>query len=254
MSMKLSKRKRPLREDKPFTALPKIADKVFDDKTVAVLVRFLNAGTIKSVDYPIAMGKEAVVFRCTGPNGFVATKVYRYETTAFRSFRNYIEGDPRFSGVSKQLRPMIREWARKEYANLKICERGGVLAPKPLAHKENVVIMEFLGEKGIPYPKLIHAEVTDPEKLVDEVVENMRKMHRAGLVHADLSAYNIMLCRRKPYFIDISQSVLLSHPMAGRFLERDTENVLKFFEKLGVKRDKDQALEFIKEKVKEKTE
>lgn len=247
--MKLSKKKRPSREEKPFKALPKIAEKVFDDKTVEVLVHLLNKGTIKSVDYPIAMGKEAVVFRCTAPRapgGFVAAKVYRYETTAFRSFRRYMEGDARFTGMRNQLRPMIREWARKEYANLRVCEAAGVLAPKPIAQRENVVIMQFLGEGGVPCAKLVDVVVADPAGTLDAVLDSMKKMYKAGLVHADLSAYNIIVYKDKPYFIDVSQSVLLNHPLAREFLERDVENILKFFGKLGAKKEKEEVLEWIR--------
>ncbi len=246
MALRLGKRKRPPREEKPLRELPKIAERVFDDKTVSVLIRFLDSGVLKSVDYPIAMGKEAVVFRCTGPKGFVAAKVYRYETTAFRSFRKYIEGDERFSGIRNQLRPLVRAWARKEFSNLQLCHSAGVLVPKPIAQRENVVLMEFLGEAGLPYAKLVEVVVEEPERMLEAILDNVKKMYEAGLVHADLSAYNIIVFQGKPYFIDVSQSVLLAHPLAQEFLERDVENVLGFFEKLGAKRNKEKVLEWIK--------
>jgi len=246
MALRLSKRKRPAREEKPLRALPKIAERVFDDKTIEVLLHFLNQGVIKSVDYPVAMGKEAVVFRCTGPKGFLAAKVYKYETTAFKSFRKYIEGDERFSGVRTQLRPLVRAWARKEYSNLRLCRAAGVPVPEPVAQRENVVVMEFLGEAGLPFAKLVEAVVEKPGEMLEAVLDGVKKMYEAGLVHADLSPFNVIVFRGKPYFIDVSQSVLLSHPMAQAFLERDVENILKYFEKLGVKRDKERTLEWIR--------
>ena len=57
--------KRPRREDKPIKEITKIASKVFDNKTVSVLVDFLNKGAFDSLDYPIASGKEAMVFRAS---------------------------------------------------------------------------------------------------------------------------------------------------------------------------------------------
>jgi RIO kinase 1 len=57
---------------------------------------------------------------------------------------------------------------------------------------------------------------------------------RAHLVHGDLSPYNIVVWDRKPYIIDVSQAVLVSHPDAARLLEADFRNVAAFFELKGV--------------------
>ncbi len=57
---------------------------------------------------------------------------------------------------------------------------------------------------------------------------------KAELVHADLSEYNIMIWKGKPIIFDISQAVLVKHPMADTFLRRDLENLNNYFRKLGV--------------------
>jgi RIO kinase 1 len=56
---------------------------------------------------------------------------------------------------------------------------------------------------------------------------------KAGLVHADLSEYNI-LWLGKPVYIDVSQSVLISHENAKKYLFRDIQNITNYFTKLGV--------------------
>ncbi len=63
------------------------------------------------------------------------------------------------------------------------------------------------------------------------VLAAMEKLvSRAHLVHGDLSPYNIVVWDRKPFVIDVSQAVLVSHPDAARLLENDFRNVAAFFE------------------------
>jgi RIO kinase 1 len=251
--MRLWKRKLPSREEKPYREVSKIAGKVFDDKTVEVLVHLMNTNVISSLDYPIAAGKESVVFRATradkktGGKEFRAVKVFKYETSAFRKMLPYIEGDPRFLKVQHKRRPLVAMWARKEYANLRLCEQAKVPAPKPLALKENVVVMEFLGEGGVPCSLLKDIVLENPEEALDVIVEGMRRMYSFNLVHADVSPFNIITCDEKPFFIDFGQGVLKEHPKAEEFLQRDVETILKYFERTyGIKRDAEKTLEQVK--------
>lgn len=247
MALRLEKRKRPPREEKQVKDALMIAGRVLDDPTVYALLKLIRSKAIKSLDYPLAHGKESAVFRGTRPDGsFAAVKVYKYETTSFHTMDRYIEGDPRFAKARHALRPLIRQWAQKEFANLQACERAGVRAPRPFACRENVVVMEFLGEGGIPYAKLQDVILEDPEKTLKEILEDMRKLNRAGLVHADLSPYNIVYAGDLPYIIDVSQAVLLQHPRSQEFLEHDVRTILKYFAKLGVKRDFEETLAWVK--------
>ena len=237
----VSKRKRPPREEKQFkAAFGKISGKVFDDKTIDVLLGLINKKVISSLDYPIAQGKEAMVFRATvrdaatGQAEFRAVKIFKYETSSFfKSMQNYVEGDPRFR-IPSTHRAMVQLWARKEYANLKKCFEAGVSVPEPLIQRENVVVMQFLGEEGIPCTLLEKSEVEDASALWKKVLQSLEKAYCAGLVHADLSSFNIIMCGNEPFFIDWGQSVLLEHPQAQWFLEKDVQNLVKFFNKLGV--------------------
>lgn len=216
---------------------------VLDEKTALILVRFLNAKVLKSVDYPISTGKEAVVFRATAPDGRnLAVKVYKYETTSFRHMERYIEGDPRFANVKKQLRPLIREWAAKEFANLHKAASAGVRVPQPVAHRENVVLMNFEGEGGLPYPLLKDVELENPAKTFKAIVAEAKKLYEVGLVHGDLSEYNVLIdTDGKPIIIDVGQAVMLAHPYAGDFLRKDCHNIAHYFAGLGVKTTAEQV-------------
>ncbi len=195
----------------------------------------MEKGFIEMVDFPISTGKEANVFRATTPAGeYVALKVYKKETTHFHKKLEYIVGDPRFEKIKKRTWEIVKAFAKKEFKNLEICERHNVNAPQPYFVRENVVLMEFLGEDGLPYPKLAESAVT--KKDLDNILEDIFKMLEGNLIHSDLSEFNI-LKGKEPYLIDFGQGVVIQHPHAKRFLKRDIWNIMNFFSKRGIKRD-----------------
>ena len=219
---------------------------VFDTKTLLRLGRLISNNFIKQVDFPISTGKEANVFRATTSEGsFLAVKIYRVETANFINRAPYLDGDPRFNDIKKNERNMVSLFARKEFKNLQICEAAKVHAPTPVYLLDNVVVMDFLGEGGLPYPTM---NLVGPrgEKDLDSLLADIRKMYKAGLVHADISEYNVLMAAEVPYLIDFGQGVVLGHPKAMEFLERDVRNILHYFAKFGFKRDLQKTLAWIK--------
>ena len=247
MARRLEKRKRPTREDKPLNAVTKITHHVFDNKTIEVIVHLKNNKVITGIDYPIAEGKEANVFKARSSNGDVAVKVFKYETSTFlqRSMLKYIQGDPRFTSLKQTHRSLVKLWARKEFSNLKACEDAGVSAPKPIKQRENVIVMQFLGEGGISYTLLKDYpfdNFDNVQQIYEKIVENMEKFWRHGFVHEDLNEFNILVNNNEMWFIDFAQSVRKEHPLATYFLEKDCENIAKFFAKKGVETSKEEVL------------
>jgi len=241
----MAKRKKPPKDEHQIKERFKIESDVFDKNTLLILYGLIKKGIIQTVDYPISTGKEANVFRGTTPDGsFVAIKIYKIETKPFYRREEYLEGDPRFKKIRHSDKAITEAFARKEFKNLEICEKAGVHAPKPHYMKKNVLIIDFLGEKGLPYPTM---DMVGPrsEKDLKHILDDIRNMYRAGLVHADISEYNIMLGKR-PFLIDFGQGVIIRHPNAEKFLERDVKNILKYFSKAGFKKDLKKVLEWIK--------
>ena len=71
---------------------------------------------------------------------------------------------------------------------------------------------------------------------------------KANLVHADLSAFNVLIYRNKPYIIDLGQGVLSKHPRAFDFLRRDINNIVKHFLKYGINEDESRIYKEITKK------
>ncbi|VVC03730.1 RIO-type serine/threonine-protein kinase Rio1 [Candidatus Bilamarchaeum dharawalense] len=244
MARRVSKRKKPLKEDYQLKERFKIESEVFDKNTLLDLYKLIKKEILKTVDYPISTGKEANVFRATTPDGtYVAVKIYKTETAPFFRKEEYLEADPRFSNIKDK--DVVKAFARKEYKNLEMCESAGVHSPKPYYIINRVLVMGFLGEGDLPYPTLNMVGPLHGEADLDSLLEDIRKMYRAGLVHADLSEYNIML-GPQPFIIDFGQGVITRHPNAEKFLERDVAIILKYFAKFGIKRDLEKTLSWIR--------
>ncbi len=218
---------------------------VFDKSTLMSLWKLMDKGIIELIDFPISTGKEGNVFRGKNRDGFVAVKIYRINTITFRNISKYLQYDG-LVNVKKNRRSVIYAWSNKEFANLSRLHEAGVRVPEPIAIDGNVIVMEYIGTEEMPAPLLKDAEIEEPETVFDDVVKNMSLMYKkAGLVHADLSEYNI-LYQKEVVIIDVGQTIKAKNPMAYKFLERDAYNVAKFFGKF-FEVDKDKILKQILE-------
>ncbi len=87
--------------------------------------------------------------------------------------------------------------------------------------------MEFIGSDGKPYPVLAERAFGSDYR---KVVTLAKRLYRqAGLVHADLSEYNIFRGKTELVLFDFASAVDISHPQAQDFLIRDLNNVNRFF-------------------------
>lgn len=239
-------KKKPAKEDYQLKERFKIESEVFDRKTLLILSKMMRKGILQTLDYPISTGKEANVFRATTPEeNFVAVKIYKMETAHFFRKEEYLEGDPRFERIKKSNEDIVRAFARKEFKNLEICKKAKVNAPEPLYILGHVLVMGFLGEGELPYPTMEALGPLHGKKDLESVLEDIKRMYKAGLVHADISEYNILM-GDIPYLIDFGQGVVLRHPNAEKFLERDVKNVVNYFSKKGIEKDLKKVLEWIR--------
>ena len=224
----------------------KVEQSVFDDATFGALYKLVADGHIEAFGGPISTGKEANVYEALGADDTeVAVKVFRINASAFRQMRDYLEGDPRFDGIGNDKGQVVLAWVRKEYANLERAMKAGVRVPKPIAVERNVLVMELVGLVEDRARRLAEVHVENPETAYEVVREYMRRLHTAGLIHGDLSEYNMIIHDGELVIIDLGQAVTVHHPNASDFLQRDCENVASFFRRQGIAVTSDELFEFV---------
>ena len=224
----------------------KVEESVFDEATYAALYKLVQDGHIDAFGGPISTGKEANVYTALAGETEVAVKVYRINASDFREMGEYLEGDPRFEEVAGNKKAVVMAWVRKEFANLKRARAAGVRVPDPIAVERNVLVMEYLGTEAGRAKRLTEVHIENPQTAYEVVREYMYRLYDAGIVHGDLSEYNIVVHESQLYIIDVGQAVTVHHPNSDDFLERDCENVAKFFARQGVETDGEQLLEYIR--------
>jgi len=247
----------------------KLQESVFDDATLAAVYKLVQDGYVDAFGGPVSTGKEASVFEALGgqagerpepgsaaagggpegvtPEREVAVKVYRINSSNFRQMRDYLEGDPRFEGIASDKKAVVLAWTRKEFANLERARKAGVRVPEPIAVQRNVLVMELVGHAEDRARRLSEVDVENPETAYEVVREYMRRLYRAGLIHGDLSEYNMIVHDGELVIIDLGQAVTVHHPNAGEFLDRDCENVATFFTRQGIDVDPDDLRAYVTE-------
>ncbi len=202
----------------------------YDCLSINALVK---AKVLEAFGKPLGVGKEADVYDALSPEGRrVAVKFHRLGRTSFRQTRRkrgYIAHQRRVSWLYQS-----RLAAEKEFEALKLVYPLDVAVPEPIQKNRHVIVMGMIeGTELYNY-----LEVPDPEKVFNEILLHVRKAYlEAGVIHADLSEFNIIL---KPdwhiLIIDWPQYVRVDHPNADQLLKRDVRNVVRFFRrKHGVK-------------------
>jgi RIO kinase 1 len=199
------------------------------------LYSLANKGAFSYLNGVVSSGKEARVYwGVTDQKTDVAVKIYLTSSSDFKKRAQYILGDPRFNRFSRDSRSVAELWARKEYTNLQQAFDSGVRVPKPITFLGNVLVMEFIGEKGIPSPIMIDVVVTKKDYL--EIVKSIKTLYKkAELVHADLSEYNIFKLHKELIIFDFGSAVSIQHPLAREFLVRDVQNLNRFFDRREIK-------------------
>ncbi len=227
-----------------------VSEAVFDRPTLEGILSLIQHKKIDKIKGVLKAGKEAHVFWGTAPSGAeIAVKIYYTTTSEFRKgMMKYIEGDPRFKHIRSDNKSLVYAWAQKEYSNLQLAQQAGVNSPRPIAFLKNILVMTFIGTDGVPAPLLRELPLDDSEDFYDRLTDEMRALYqKAGLVHGDLSEYNIMVWEKKPVIFDLSQAMLTMHPLAPSLLQHDVETVNTYFARLGVQvYDNKELMEWVK--------
>src|SRR3989344_2524548 len=209
---------------------------VFDEHTERNIFELQSRGFFDEIVSPLKIGKESNVFIALKGKLKLIVKIYRVQNCDFKRMYNYIRKDPRYSFLKHRRRQIIYAWTQREFRNLKYAEKAGIYAPKPLTFKENILIEEMIGDQE-PAPVLKDNHPQHPQKFFDSLLSQLKKLYREGLIHGELSSFNILNHEDKPYLIDFSQATLVQTPNSEELLQRDVKNITNFFAKLGVNED-----------------
>ena len=213
---------------------------------------FINEGYITEFCRVVKKGKEATVLCCKAAAtlgvDFLALKLYKDEE--FRNFRNdagYIKGKVWDKRLLKRLKVVKHEiWVETEYNILVSLFDAGVRVPKPCVKINQGILMEFIGieEEPAPLLKNAHLEREEAFRVFDQIISSLKVMLSCGVVHGDLSAFNILYNGREAIIIDFPQSIFIStHDEPFTLFERDVENICGHFVKYGCEIPEDFAVD-----------
>ncbi len=188
-------------------------------------------------------GKEAVVYVVRCGQEIRCAKVYKEpEKRAFRQAVQYTQGrnvknSRRARAMEKGTRygrqELEQAWQNAEVTALQRLAAAGVRVPTPYNFLDGVLLMELVTDaEGNAAPRLNDLTLTPEQarefhgRLIREVV----RMLCAGIVHGDLSEYNVLVDSGGPVIIDLPQAVDAAGNIgAGAMLERDVDNLTSYF-------------------------
>ena len=203
----------------------------------------MDDGMVDSVVRRLKSGKEASVFIVACGNELRCAKVYKEaEQRGFHKLAQYQEGrktrnsrDARAMGKRGRhgRRVQEEEWKNAEVDALYRLVGAGVRVPTPYLVHEGVLLMELVQDAlGNPAPRLNDVEITPDQARAwhDFMMTQIVRMLCAGLIHGDLSEFNVLLDTAGPVIIDLPQAVnAASNNNAFAMLERDVNNMRETF-------------------------
>ena len=212
-------------------------------KTPKGLQPLIDDGLVDDVLSRLKSGKEASVYVVTSNGQVRCAKVYKEaEHRGFHKLAQYQEGrktrgsrDARAKGKHGRHGRKVQEaeWKNAEVDALYRLAGVGVRVPMPLGVFDGVLLMELvLDEHGHPAPRINEIEMSPEQALRWHafMIEQIVKMLCAGLIHGDLSEYNVLVDANGPVIIDLPQAVnAASNNNAFSMFERDVNNMRETF-------------------------
>ena len=212
-------------------------------KTPTRLEPLLEDGLMDDVVRQLMSGKEATVYVVRCGDDVRCAKVYKEANKrSFRQSVDYTEG--RKVKSSRQSRAMEKgskfgrkaqeeAWQSAEVDALYRLAAAGVRVPKPFNFYEGVLLMELVTDaNGNAAPRLNDVELTAEQARIYHraLIQEVVRMLCAGIVHGDLSEFNILLSQDGPVIIDLPQAVdAAGNNQAKGMLERDVDNLASYF-------------------------
>ncbi len=207
----------------------------------------VERGILQALGNTIGVGKESDVYSGLTPSGErVIVKFHRVGRTSFQRVllvRPYLRDKPAYSWLY-----LAKLAGEREFKALQELYSVGARVPKPIGRSRHVVVTEYV--EGVELYE--YRDPIDPEAMLVKILETLRKAYlEVGIVHGDLSEYNIMVTikndEEEPLIIDWPQYVQREDPSAENLLRRDVSYVLRYFRKAyRVEMDVEKAIAYVK--------
>ncbi len=214
----------------------------FEAYDLLALNALVERGSINSLGDVIGVGKESCVYAATSgiTDREVAIKFHREGKMSFKQVRLKREHVAEKRHLSWLYASRLA--AKREYDVLSLLYPS-VSVPEPIDHNRHAVVMSTLKGKA-----LVHTNVDEPQWYLDDILGQIKETAKLGIIHGDISEFNIFVNPEGCEIIDWPQYITFSHPNAVELLYRDVENVLNFFKKkYRVKRDIQEVINNIME-------
>ncbi|WP_299492609.1 PA4780 family RIO1-like protein kinase [uncultured Shewanella sp.] len=203
----------------------------------------VDEGLVDEVLRPLMSGKEADVYVVRCANDIRCAKIYKEaDKRSFKKAVEYREG--RKGRNSRRARAMEKgskfgkqeqeqAWQNAEVDALYRLSYAGVRVPQPYGCFDGVLLMELItDEQGFVAPRLNDVSLTAEQAKVHhkKLMKDVQLMLCAGLIHGDLSEFNVLLDHTGPVIIDLPQAVdAAANNNAKRMLERDVNNMTQYY-------------------------
>lgn len=212
----------------------------FEAYDLLAMNTFVKRDSIKAIGDVLGVGKESLVYQAISgiTNRHVVIKFHREGKMSFKHVRKIRAN----IGERKHLSWLYasRLAAKREYDALNILYPN-IAVPEPIDYNRHAIVMSTA--KGL---ELAHTKIDEPDWYLDEILSQVRKAYRLGIIHGDLSEFNIFINPDGCEIIDWPQYITPAHENADELLYRDIDNVLTFFmRKYRIKKDTKEVINTI---------
>ena len=212
-------------------------------KTPKRIQPLVNDGLVDNVLRQLMSGKEATVFVVQCGEDIRCAKVYKEASK--RSFKQavlYNEGRKVRNGRRARAMEKNSKFGREQQENIwqtaevdalyKLAD-AGVRVPQPYGCFEGVLLMELItDEDGFAAPRLNDVSMPEEQALEDhlEIMNSVVRMLTVGIIHGDLSEFNVLVDQGGPVIIDLPQAIdAAANNNAKRMLLRDVDNMTRYY-------------------------